>query len=158
MKVLVVLAGMSALFACYADTLVLRSGKTVQGSYLGGTARQIRMAVEDRVETYAVSDIQSLQFEAAQPAAAIAPTPAPATAVAASSGNELASGTAITIRMIDDVDSQVANPGQTFRASIDDPVVVDGKTIFARGADATLRLTEVKEAGKISGAGQLTLV
>lgn len=202
MKIRIAVAALVALSACYADTLVLRSGKTVQGSFVGGTARQIRMAVEDRIETYSVSDIQSLQFDSnqaeakpAQPpapaldtqpavsssAAAVPPAaPAPprdesrimrpepqaartasstaAVTPAAASANELATGTNITIRMIDDVDSQVATPGQTFRASVDDGVMVNGQPVIPRGADATLRLTELKEAGKISGGGQLTLV
>ncbi len=51
---------------CAADTLTLRSGRVVDGEFLGGDARQIRMAVGDRVETYAVEDIQSLQFGGSQ--------------------------------------------------------------------------------------------
>ena len=47
-----------------ADTLTLRDGKVVQGTYVGGTARTIRMQVEDSTKTYDVSDTVSLQFTA----------------------------------------------------------------------------------------------
>ena len=47
-----------------ADTLTLRDGKVVQGTYMGGTARTIRMQEEDSVKTYDVADAASLQFTA----------------------------------------------------------------------------------------------
>ena len=51
---------------CAADSLTLRSGKVIDGQYLGGDARQVRMAVGDRVETFEVDDIASLQFGGSQ--------------------------------------------------------------------------------------------
>ena len=51
---------------CAADSLTLRSGRVIDGQYLGGDARQVRMAVGDRVETFEVNDITSLQFGGAQ--------------------------------------------------------------------------------------------
>lgn len=196
----------------YADILTLRNGRTVQGSYLGGTSRQVRMAVGDRIESYDVSEVEGIRFESAQasspapaaavttvpvqpepaaapavaaapdppqpatapaatvqpeaprrgvlmrpqtPAAATAPEPSPAPASAAVN---VPAGTQITIRMIDDVDSQTAQVGQTYRASIDDAVVIDGRTVIPRGADVVTKLVEFKEAGRIAGGGQLTLV
>jgi hypothetical protein len=114
--ILVIAAAVSAVSA---DTLTLRDGKTVEGSYLGGSARQIRMAVGDEIRTFDVSDVQSLRFEGAATAAkaavpaepapvapAVAVTPAapavisaPATPVATAapaSGSEIPAGTNIT--------------------------------------------------------------
>ena len=48
--------------ACLADTLTLRNGQVVQGTYMGGTARTVKMQVDDTVKTYDVTDIASLQF------------------------------------------------------------------------------------------------
>ncbi len=189
-----------------ADTLKLRDGRTVEGQYLGGTARQIRLAVGEGVQTFDVTDIVSLQFEAAKTAAAVqeaapAATPAPAAqpaaaaqspltpqptaqaqpqaaaapaqerqkilhvepstpaaAQTASSGIDLPSGTAVTVRMIDSVDSKQARPGQTFRASVDDAVMVGDRIAIPRGADVVTKLTEMKDPSKLSGGGQLTLV
>jgi hypothetical protein len=47
--------------------------------------------------------------------------------------------------------------GQTFRASIDEPVEVDGLPIISRGADAVVKLVEDKESGKFAGKTVLTL-
>src|SRR5919197_1849101 len=48
----------------FADKLTLRSGKVIDGVYLGGDSRNIRMAVGDKIDSFAVSDIWSLQFGA----------------------------------------------------------------------------------------------
>ena len=67
-------------------------------------------------------------------------------------------GTEITVRMIDPVDSEVNQIGDTFRASLDEPIVVNGQTVAARGADVTAKLTEVAQAGRIAGRSELSLV
>jgi len=60
--------------ACLADTLTLRSGQVVQGTYMGGTARTIKMQVADTVKTYDVTDVSTLQFTPPAPTAS-APGP-----------------------------------------------------------------------------------
>ncbi len=47
------------------DTLKLRSGRVVNGNYLGGNARQIRMEVGDNIETFDVGEVASLEFAGA---------------------------------------------------------------------------------------------
>ncbi|MBI3472300.1 MAG: hypothetical protein HY013_13175 [Candidatus Solibacter usitatus] len=167
---------LAALTPGFADTLQLRNGKTVRGTYLGGNSRQVRMEVGDRVEAFEVSDITSLQFdsEAAAPAPApprprnverdseprvLRPSPSAAAAQPArSSGLTLPQGAAITVRMIDAIDSETNRIGQTFQASVDEPVLVDGETVIPRGADAVVKLAEDKQSGKLSGRTELGLV
>ena len=48
---------------------------------------------------------------------------------------ELPAGTNIVVRLIDGVDSETADPGQTFAASLDEPVMIGGDTVIPRGAD-----------------------
>jgi hypothetical protein len=59
--------------ACQADTLTLRNGQVVQGTYMGGTARTVKMQVEDTVKTYDVADIATLQFTPPVPTASAKP-------------------------------------------------------------------------------------
>ena len=47
----------------------------------------------------------------------------------------LPAGTNLLIRMIDAVDSRDQSRGQTFRASLDQPVMLDGNAVIPRGAD-----------------------
>jgi hypothetical protein len=59
--------------------------------------------------------------------------------------------------MIDGVDSEVNRVGQTFAASMDQPVVLNGETIIPRGADVVVKLVDAKESGKLTGRAELTL-
>jgi hypothetical protein len=59
--------------------------------------------------------------------------------------------------MIDGVDSNQSRLGQTFRASVDEPVLVGGQTVIPRGADAMVKLVEDKQSGKFEGRTVLTL-
>lgn len=157
-----------------ADTLTLRSGETVQGTFLGGTARQIRMDLNGEIRTYDIDHVQSLIFndsgtsyqappprtqaypppQPPAPNGAYAPPPAP---YPAGTGITIPADTEIRVRMIDAVDSDRAYLGQTFRASLDEPVVVNGQTVIPRGADVMTKLVADQQSGKIEGRTALTL-
>jgi hypothetical protein len=164
-----------------ADTLVLRNGNRIDGSFLGGDNRSIRFASGNQVSTYNLNDITSVSFnnsaaDAALPAPVSAPPPpaAPAPqqqaqdypppsddnappAAANTAGMQVASGTEITVRLIDPVNSDADRLGQTYRASIDSPVVVNGQTVIARGADAVATLVDAQKSGRIQGRTVMTL-
>ena len=48
--------------AAYADVITLKSGRVINGTYLGGDARQVKVAEGDQVETLQVSDIARIEF------------------------------------------------------------------------------------------------
>jgi YmgG-like glycine-zipper protein len=48
--------------------------------------------------------------------------------------------------------------GQTFQASIDEPVLVDGRTVIPRGADVVVKLVDDKESGRLTGRAELALI
>jgi len=150
----------------------------VQGTYLGGTARQVRIETGDRVMTLDVSDISRIDFDVAAPSSAsvseppserrpalrrqegnvMRPSdPAPAPTASSNWPVELAAGTNIVVRMIEGVDSEVNRVGQSFAASLDAPITVNGQTVVPRGADAVVRLVDAKESGKFTGRSSLTL-
>jgi hypothetical protein len=56
-----------------ADTLTLKDGRVMNGTYLGGTAREIRLDMGDHVETVGVDRVATLQFDNGAP-----PPPPPA--------------------------------------------------------------------------------
>ncbi|HLX42386.1 MAG TPA: hypothetical protein VKR43_03085 [Bryobacteraceae bacterium] len=162
---------LSAVFS-FADTITLRDGRAVNGSYLGGDSRSVRVAVGDRVDTYRVEEISTIVFGDPTPPAPIPPPAAvreerrdearidarEARREEQRAATELASGTAITVRMIDSVDSERDRMGQTFRASLDEPVVdASGNTIIPRGADAMVKLVDDQQSGKLAGKTILTL-
>jgi len=166
-----------------ADTLTLKDGRTVNGTYLGGNSRQVRMEVGDSIQTFDIARVAGIQFgsDTAAPPARPADrderpadpppqqqerergnvfrpdTSASSETSASRSGIELPAGTVLTVRMIDPVDSEVSRVGETFRASIDEPVVVGSDQVIPRGADVVVKLVDDKQSGKISGKTELTL-
>jgi hypothetical protein len=70
---------------------------------------------------------------------------------------EIAAGTALTVRMIDEVDSGRHSAGQSFRGTLDKALVVDGVTVLEKGTAVTARLEEVSEAGRFRGKSMLAL-
>jgi hypothetical protein len=83
--------------------------------------------------------------------------PPPPPSNTSSSNLEVPSGTQVAVRLIDGVDSQRDSLGQTFRASVEQPVVVNGQTVIPRGSDAVAVLSEAQQSGKIQGKTMLTL-
>jgi hypothetical protein len=162
----------AALITCLAsaDTLTLRNGRTVFGSYLGGDSRQIRMVVGEKVETFAIADVVKLEFgslmnppeigpaaTAQQPdSRALRADRAPGVGGPAAL-REIPAGTTIAVRMIDPVDSRNDKLGQTYRASLDEPLMIEGQVIIQRGADVMAKLVDEKESGRATGQTVLTL-
>lgn len=66
-------------------------------------------------------------------------------------------GTTVLIRTIEPIDSKSAEVGATFRGALEAPIVLDGKEAAPKGGDATLRIIEAADAGKIQGKAQLTV-
>jgi hypothetical protein len=65
------------------------------------------------------------------------------------------SGTQVFIRMIDSIDSGTGHAGETFHASMAQPIVLDNETIVPMNADVFVKLVNVESAGKLSGTSQL---
>ncbi len=95
----------------------------------------------------------------APPALAQSSAPVASSAPPAPAGQYITipAGTSVFVRMIDGVDSSVNQVGDTFKASLESALVVGNTVVAPKGADAYGRLTQAKEAGKISGGAELTL-
>jgi len=192
--------------AVYADVITLKNGRVINGTYLGGSPRQIKVEVADQIELFDVQDVARIEFgtpavaenrdrpllrrteprtsadddrpslrrtDSAEPTAASAdrgqapilrpdaePSVSAAAPPASSQGGygvQLPAGTNLVIRMIDGVDSEKNAVGQTFSATIDEPVMVNGNTVIPRGSDAVVKLVDSKDSGKFTGRAELTL-
>jgi hypothetical protein len=151
-----------------ADTVILKNGDHVQGTFLGGTARQIRLDTPSGQQTIEIERVESIRFDdSSAPAASARPEmrrPVQAeqprdyqAQQPSSSGLTIPADTLIEVRMIDSVDSERTRLGQTFRASLDEPIVVNGQQVVPRGADVICKLVDDKQSGKIQGRTVLTL-
>jgi hypothetical protein len=65
------------------------------------------------------------------------------------------SGTVIAVRMIDAISTGSDHVGQTFKASVDAPVVMNSETVIPRRADAFVKITEAKASGELTGKPEL---
>ena len=155
-----------------ADVLFLRDGRTINGRLLSATSMQIRF-LEDGQRTsrlHQVTAVERVAFGNASQTSASAPASSrtssngayasrtDSTTRARTGRYSVAEGSVITVRMIDAVNSDQTNVGDTYRASLESPIVVDGQTIAARGADATVRIARVDQSGAISGREEVALV
>jgi len=122
------LAGMA-----FADTITLKSSGVIQGTYLGGTARQVRVDTGDQIQTLNVNDVSRIEFSGSasvrealmkEPAAVRAPEPAPAPG-----------------RTIYEVGDQVEVDGWTYKLVRMSPFcsIKNGRLAVALGIDLIVR-------------------
>ncbi len=67
------------------------------------------------------------------------------------------SGTTLAVRLVDTIDSETSQQGQTFHATLDTPLAVDGDVVIPSGYDVEGHLVEVKSAGKFAGQSVVAL-
>jgi len=184
-----IVAGMCLpLISAHADTLELKNGSVIKGTFIGGSEAQLSFRVGSTVQHYAVADITSLKFDsdsgrapadsgfaprprpepnypdaAARPAPNYAdsapPAPVRSTTAPVISGDRVSvpTGTRLTIRTIDAIDSDRNRVGDKFAATLDQPLYVNDVLVVPKGADVYGRLEEAKEAGHLAGKAQLRL-
>src|SRR5262249_7355989 len=66
-------------------------------------------------------------------------------------------GTTLAVRLVDTIDTEKNQPGQTFHATLDSPLAVEGDTAIPTGADVEGHIVDLKSAGKFAGASLLVL-
>ena len=66
-------------------------------------------------------------------------------------------GTELQVRMIERLSSETASVGDQFHGTLFVPVVVNGRTLFSKGADVTGEVVHVERTGRLSNPGELEL-
>jgi hypothetical protein len=99
---------------------------------------------------------------AATPAPIPAPTPAPDNAAQAQQPAQpqpiiVNAGTEITVRLTEKLGSRASQTGQTFSATVDKDVVVDGQTAIPAGSNVTGKVVSAKPFGQIAGEASVVL-
>lgn len=79
-----------------------------------------------------------------------AATPAPQPSV-------VAAGTVLTVRLGQSIGSKISQTGETFSATLAEPISVDGKTVIPAGSTATGVVTDAKPLGRFKGAASLSV-
>jgi hypothetical protein len=93
------------------------------------------------------SDSQKLPFDRESRSSGISPSQ-----LLIPSTTKLPEGTPIPVRLQSALSSASSHAGDTFSATIDEPVVIDGQTLVARGTSASGRVLEAKASAGSRGS------
>ena len=136
-----------------ADTLVLKSGMRVSGRVVSIAARTITFVDASGVSRrYNASGVDSLEFtsESEDAAGINARAGSPRTEV-------LPSGTELTVRTAEDIDSSTAVVDQTFSAVVERDVAGEsGNVVIPAGSHAVLVVREISSGG-VTGSPDMVL-
>jgi hypothetical protein len=94
------------------------------------------------------------QQEPQQPAYQAAPAPPPPPAPEPVT---VPAGVTLYVRLLNGIDSEKNVVGDTFRATLDSPLEVDGRVVVPAGAEIVGRVAEDKSAGHFAGRSQIAL-
>jgi hypothetical protein len=153
--------------AAWADTLELKNGSRIEGTFRGGTNSEISFQVASSVQKYNLADIASVNFDSDGAASDLPDRPnsmlsnesgATEHSVTRTPANvTIPAGTRISVRTIDRIDSAENQVGDRFKASLEEALVVDGNVVVPKGADVYGRLAESKKSGTFTGRSELQL-
>jgi hypothetical protein len=149
----------------FADRVRLRSGKTVEGIYVGGDSRALRLLLDSgQVAEFDLNQVTAVEFAsrkpaesptaAASPAATAAALPNPA---AAPRTVTVPAGTTLNVRLTQPIEVDASQAGMKFKALVDDPVMIGGSIVIPRGASATVQAASVQQSGKMKGSDKISL-
>jgi hypothetical protein len=151
--VLVVAAGASL----SADRVRLRSGRVVEGIFIGGDSKSVRVLLDNgSVSEIPLEDAAAVEFSVRKPPPP-PPPPAAPTPAARPQGVTVPAGTPLNVRLTQAIDVDASQAGQTFKAVVDDPVMIGGSIVIPRGASAILQAVKVQQSGTMKGSDKISL-
>jgi outer membrane lipoprotein SlyB len=71
--------------------------------------------------------------------------------------SSIPAGTPIEVRIVESLTSEKAQVGDAFHATLNEPLMVEGREMYAKGADVLGRVTEAHASGRLSDPGVLAL-
>ena len=147
-----------------ADRVRLRSGKVVEGTFIGADSRAVRVLLENgQVSEVPIENAVAVEFAARKPAPKAAPPPAARAAAPAAPAAPapktvtVPAGTAINVRLSQAIDADLSAAGQLYKAIVDDPVLIAGAIVIPRGAGAMVQAVKVEQSGKMKGSDKVSL-
>jgi len=165
-------AGAFLLFSAslvWGDTVILKDGKVLQGTFKGGDATNIQFEVDGKVQSIAVATITNLTFSpreqqaAGQPAATAAPTAAaapsaPAAAPAAATvaapaiaGAQATAGSKFMVKLDKDVTTASNPTNSQFSGLLETNLLSGDKTLAPKGTVVYGTVVESRGGKRVGG-------
>jgi hypothetical protein len=152
----------------FADTIVMKDGKVLQGTLKGASETKIMVDVSGTIQEIAINDIASFTFSprgaapaaTAAPAAGAAATGATATtppaAQPAGGPGTLAAGTTLMLKSKDPVSTATHKTGTKFTTMLENDLVADGKVLVPKGT-VVYGTVVSSRGGKVVGGASLVV-
>jgi len=141
-----------------ANTLELVTGQKIEGTFVGRSENRVQFEINGVVATYEAKDVKNVAFSASAAAPKQTPAP-PAPAPAAKPAVvSVPAGTLLMVRTKEALDSSRHRAGHRFTASLEEDLVVSGTKVAPRGSNVYGQLSQDKQAGRLAGKSELTLV
>jgi hypothetical protein len=138
-----------------ADRVKLKSGKVIEGLFVGADSKTVRILLDSgKVTEVGIEDTVSVEFTPRKPPPPPPPPPNPATRP---KPVQVPAGTTINVRLTQGIDVDASKAGQSFKAIVDDPVMMNGSIVIPRGASAELQAVAVQQSGKMKGSDKISL-
>jgi hypothetical protein len=165
----------------WGDEILLKGGRQYSGKFIRGDSTTVEFRILGRTETFKTSEVAQIVFKEPELENASTdrrfssnPTPeqpptrsqnapvgremsTPPASRQSSSATTLPTGTPLTVRTTTAIDTDRNRVGDSFDATLDEPVTVGDQVIFPRGTLVRGRIAIAKESGRISGQSQLVL-
>ena len=135
-----------------ADRVRLRSGQSVEGTLASADDVVVTLVLKNgRKAQFPVADVAALEFA---PRRAPTPPPEPTRRPAPVT---VPAQTMLNVRLTQGIDVDTTGVGTTFRALLDDPVMLNGQVVIPRGAAVSIQAVNVQQSGKMKGSDKITL-
>ncbi len=133
-----------------ADTLELKDGRLLEGTYVGGTRSTLRVQIEGRVTVIPIPEVLALTFSSA--ASLTAPSEPSAAATI-----HVPAGKRLLVRLTESLNSEEDGAGSRFTAVLEANLEVNGRVVAPEGSTVYGRLTSAKKGGRAFGRAELQL-
>jgi hypothetical protein len=133
-------------------SVVMKDGKvTLSGKVKSSTAQQkVEQIVHEETGATAVDDQTLVQPDASAATPVEQPKPQPMPIV-------IPAGTVLTVKTSQALSSETSQAGQSFLATLAQPVTLEGNTAIPAGVTVIGAVVTAKKKGKIKGEGELSL-
>jgi len=99
----------------------------------------------------------AMAHQDSNPAPAVAAPPPPPPPPPPPQKVTIPAGTTLAVRLVDTIDSEKNQAGETFKATLNSPLSVEGDVAIPAGYDVEGHIVDVKSAGKFAGQSLLVL-
>ncbi|HLH34414.1 MAG TPA: hypothetical protein VKX41_07055 [Alloacidobacterium sp.] len=149
------------LLATAFAAMMLAGGCNKKSDTTANQAQQAQPATDQSSQGAATAPVSPTQQSQPAPSAgstsAATPRPAPRESAPAPAPLVIPAGTRIRVSLGEALGSKISQTGQSFSATVADPIVVDGRTVVRAGAPASGTVVAAKSLGRFKGQAELAI-